>query len=99
MFKFVLILAVLTNAVTSVQAETVVVKYRGPVDLSPFNCQAVTRSSFVQRVCYDRRNSYMLINLTGTYYHYCEIDASMVSALMEAESIGRFTFGARGLLR
>jgi hypothetical protein len=32
----------------------------------------------------------MLTNLTGTYYHYCEIDASVVSALMEAESIGRF---------
>ena len=75
---------------STAQAENVRVKYRGVVDLAPFNCESVSRSSLVQRVCYDRRNSYMIINLSGTYYHYCEIDASVVSALLAATSMGSY---------
>lgn len=76
--------------VSAAQAETVQVKYRGPVDLAPFACEAVTRSSFIQRVCYDENNSYMLINLRGTWYHYCEIDPGTVSSLLAADSMGQF---------
>jgi hypothetical protein len=65
-------------------AESVYVKYRGEVDLKSFNCTDVSRSSFIQRVCYDQRNEYMLISLNGTFYHYCEIGAATVSALMSA---------------
>ena len=72
------------------QPEVVTVKYRGPVSLAPFKCDAITRSSFIERVCYDAANSYMLIDLNGTWYHYCEIDASSVSNLMAADSMGRF---------
>jgi hypothetical protein len=71
-------------------AETVSVKYRGEVDLAPFACEAVTRSSFIERVCYDENNSYMLINLRGTWYHYCEIDPGTVSSLLAADSMGQF---------
>lgn len=71
-------------------AETVFVKYRGPVDLAPFKCETVTRSSLVRRVCYDSREQYMIINLQGTYYHYCEIDSRTVGQLLGAESKGRF---------
>lgn len=72
------------------QAETVNVKYRGVVDLAPFQCESINRSSLVTRVCYDRKEQYMVIGLQGTYYHYCEIDAGTVSALRGAESMGRF---------
>jgi len=65
------------------------VKYRGRVDLAPFACQSVARSSFIQRVCYDRREQYMLISLNGVYYHYCEISPRAVSALLNADSIGK----------
>ena len=71
-------------------AETVNVKYRGPVDLAPFQCESINRSSLVTRVCYDRKEQYMVIGLQGTYYHYCEIDAGTVAALRGAESMGRF---------
>ena len=71
-------------------AESVSVKYRGEVDLRPFDCKNLTRSGFIDRVCYDRRNEYMLISLNGTYYHYCEIDASTVSSLLDAPSMGHF---------
>lgn len=71
-------------------AETVDVKYRGPVDLKPFKCSSVDRSSLVNRVCYDAKEQYMIISLQGVYYHYCEIDASTVSQLLRAESMGRY---------
>lgn len=71
-------------------SETVDVKYRGPVDLKYFSCSEIDRSSFIRRVCYDRANTYMVINLNGTYYHYCEIDGGTVDSLMAAESMGRF---------
>jgi hypothetical protein len=53
---------------TPLSAETVNVKYRGVIDLKPFVCTDTPRSSFIQRVCYDKAQSYMLINLRGTYY-------------------------------
>ena len=71
-------------------AESVFVKYRGEVDLRSFDCADITRSSFINRVCYDKRNEYMLISLNGTYYHYCEIDAGTVLSLLKAPSMGQF---------
>jgi hypothetical protein len=71
-------------------SEVVQVKYRGAVELRPFSCSDTARSSFVKRVCYDKANNYMLINLSGTYYHYCAIDDGTVSALLAAVSMGRF---------
>jgi hypothetical protein len=71
-------------------SESVDVKYRGVVNLAPFSCTDVERSSFVRRVCYDKANQYMLINLNGVYYHYCAIDAGSVASLMSADSMGRY---------
>jgi hypothetical protein len=75
---------------SAASAESVYVKYRGEIDLTPFDCTDITRSSFIRRVCYDRRNEYMLISLNGTFYHYCEIDADTVAFLLNAPSMGRF---------
>ena len=72
------------------QAEVVMVKYRGAVDLAPFSCEWVQRSSLVQRLCYDSRERYVIVNLTGTYYHYCEVPSSVVAEWRSAESMGRF---------
>jgi KTSC domain len=55
-----------------------------------FDCADVARSSFIRRVCYDKANEYMLIDLSGTFYHYCAIDDDTVSALLAADSMGRF---------
>jgi hypothetical protein len=76
--------------VAAAHAETVNVRYRGRVDLAPFECEAFTRSSLVRRVCFDAANSCMLINLEGTWYHYCGINAATVSALKSAGSMGRY---------
>ncbi|MEY9161631.1 KTSC domain-containing protein [Bradyrhizobium japonicum] len=74
---------------SSAHAETVTVKYRGPVDLKTFTCQD-SKSSFVNRVCYDAANQYMLILLKDTYYHYCEIPKATVDALLSVDSHGRY---------
>jgi len=71
-------------------SEVVQVKYRGDVSLRPFRCTEISESSVVKRVCYDRSNRYMLINLNGTYYHYCGIDSDTVSNLLSADLKGRF---------
>lgn len=78
------------GAPTLCRAESVFVKYRGEVDLKSFDCTDVARSSFINRVCYDKRNAYMLISLNGTFYHYCQIDPSTVSSLLNAPSMGQF---------
>lgn len=76
---------------TPVSSETVDVKYRGAVDdLRPFACTDTPRSSFIQRVCYDKTQSYMLISLRGTYYHYCELPAPAFEAFVTAPSMGQF---------
>jgi hypothetical protein len=60
------------------------------VDLKTFACTDTPRSSFIQRVCYDKVQSYMLINLRGTFYHYCELPAATYESLMGAPSMGQF---------
>lgn len=75
---------------TPVSSETVDVKYRGVVDLKPFACTDTPRSSFIQRVCYDKAQSYMLISLRGVYYHYCELPAVTFDAFVVAPSMGQF---------
>jgi KTSC domain len=71
-------------------SETVDVKYRGAVDLKPFACTDTPRSSFIQRVCYDKGQSYMLISLRGTYYHYCELPPATFEEFVTAPSMGQF---------
>jgi KTSC domain len=67
-----------------------IVMHRGTcVDLRTFKCKP-TVSSFVNEVCYDEKNKYMLILLKATWYHYCNIPAETVNALESAKSVGKF---------
>jgi hypothetical protein len=73
----------------SAGAETVMVKYRGPVDLAAFDCLKQP-SSLVWRTCYLLGSQYMVVNLKGTYYHYCRMSGSVVADWRTADSLGRF---------
>jgi hypothetical protein len=88
--RLVLSLALLIGIASEGRSETVDVKYRGAVDLAPFKCVLVDRSSFIRRVCYDAGNSYMIVKLNETYYHYCDIDNRTVDDFEAADSMGRF---------
>jgi KTSC domain len=85
----------MVGSVVVADAETVNVKYRGVVDLAPFSSDAIDRSSFIRRVCYDASNRYMIVQLNETYYHYCDIDSMTVDAFKTAESMGRYFNASR----
>jgi hypothetical protein len=71
-------------------SEIVEVDHRGLVDLKPFVCQDITRSSLISRVCYDGPNRYMLIQLGAAYRGYCAIPDQMVAEFLNAPSMGKY---------
>jgi KTSC domain len=90
LIRLALSLVLLVGVTSECWSEMVDVKYRGTVDLAPFKCTSIDRSSFIRRVCYDTANSYMIVKLNETYYHYCDIDSVTVDAFNAADSMGRF---------
>jgi hypothetical protein len=89
-YKIWLIAALALPVTAPASSETVDVKYRGEIELKPFACSDLSRSSLIERVCYDKTNQYMIIRLKGTYYHYCELPPATLEALMAADSMGRY---------
>jgi hypothetical protein len=87
--KMILAAVLMLAATTTFAEETVFVKYHGPVDLSPFQCEN-TQSSFVHRICYWPEKSYLVVLLNSTYYHYCRLPQSTYDAWLVAPSKGRF---------
>ena len=71
-------------------AESVYVKARGQVDLAPFQCTTITQSPNVRRICYDEKREYVLVSLSGVWYHYCGVPAITVSEWRRAPSKGRY---------
>jgi hypothetical protein len=71
-------------------AETVDVQNRGAVDLTPFVCQDITRSSVVSRVCYDGATRTMIVQLNSIYSQYCGVPESVRDSFLDASSMGRY---------
>jgi len=89
MTRLAFILALLFSAPWEA-AEIVDVKDRGAVDLKPFNCQDITRSSVISRVCYDTESRRMLVQRHAVYRQYCDLPKHTLDAFLSAPSIGRF---------
>jgi hypothetical protein len=73
-----------------VGSETINVRGHGVVDLETFECRDVTRSSIVQRVCYDHAQRHLIVAVKGAYDQYCDLPAETFDALMGAPSMGQF---------
>jgi hypothetical protein len=71
-------------------AETVNVEGRGAVDLKPFVCQDITRSSLVNRVCYDAANQTMMVQLNSVYSQYCDVPEAARDSFLNAPSMGQY---------
>jgi hypothetical protein len=71
-------------------AETVNVEQRGAVDLTPFVCQDITRSSLVNRVCYDASNQTMIVQLNSVYSQYCDVPKATQDSFLNAPSMGQY---------
>ena len=77
-------------AATCALAEVIDVKYYGKLDLAPLACTDITRSSFVNRTCYDKAKRFMVVQLKSTYYPYCEMPAAAYEAFLAAPSMGKY---------
>ena len=89
MTRLAFILALLFTAPWQ-EAEIVDVKDRGAVDLKPFNCQDITRSSVISRVCYDTESRHMLVQRHAIYHQYCDLPKDTLDAFLNAPSMGRY---------
>lgn len=90
MLRFVLLVSSTLVAGTWAAAETVDVKYYGSLDLKTFACTEVTRSSLVNRACYDKTQKFMVVQLNATYYPYCEMPTATYEAFLAAPSMGKY---------
>ena len=71
-------------------AETVDVEHRGAVDLTPFVCQDIPRSSLINRVCYDAGNQTMIVQLNSVYSQVCDVPEVMRDRFLNAPSMGQY---------
>lgn len=60
------------------------------LDEGRFECAKVTRSSFIQRICYDDLRNYLVVTIRGQDYGYCDISGEMMDAFEGAASMGRY---------
>jgi hypothetical protein len=56
-------------------------------DLSAFDCTDVTQSKLLKRLCYDEARRTLVAEVAGRYYAHCNVDASVLDGLTEAESV------------
>jgi len=82
----------LVAASGAAMAERVYVKAHGEVDLAPFQCESIParNSPNVRRICYDADRQYVLVSLSGVWYHYCGVPPSTVSEWRRSSSKGRY---------
>jgi hypothetical protein len=70
--------------------ETVDVENRGTVNLKPFACQDTTRSSLLNRVCYDAPNRVMIVQMNAIYVQHCDVPQSTLESFLNAPSMGQY---------
>jgi hypothetical protein len=85
----VLLFAVLGNA-TWADADVVEVRNVGPVDLAPFVCTDITRSTMISRACYDETKRSAVIEVRSTYRQFCDLPKATFDTLLDAPSMGQF---------
>ena len=74
-------------------AETIYVKYRAePIHnvQKHFEEPSLRSSSLVKRVLYDVENSYLLVKLKHTFYHYCGLPIGVYRSWISTSSLGKF---------
>nr|WP_249153487.1 KTSC domain-containing protein [Bradyrhizobium diazoefficiens] len=77
-------------AAAPIVSETVETGDRRPIDLATFECRDISRSTVLQRVCYDRAHNDLVVATGGFYARYCGVAAETVDRLLGAPSMGQF---------
>jgi KTSC domain len=90
MFRAAVLITAFVAGATWAAAETIDVKYYGKLDLASFVCTIVSRSSFINRACYDKAQQFMVLQLRSVYYPYCEMPPATFEAFLTAPSMGQY---------
>lgn len=77
-------------AAAPIVSETVETGERRRIDLATFECRDISRSTVLQRVCYDRAQQNLVVAVEGRYDRYCGVAAETVDSLLGAPSMGQF---------
>ncbi|WP_024341284.1 KTSC domain-containing protein [Bradyrhizobium japonicum] len=85
-----LVLLLAQLAGTPIVSETIETGEQRIVDLVTFECRDISRSTVLQRVCYDRAQQDLIVASNGAYVRYCGVAADTVERLMGAPSMGQF---------
>ncbi len=67
------------------------IKYRDDsIDISHSRWEYLdtSKSSFIEGAWYDKQENYMIIDLSGTKYHYCSMPESTWNRFKKADSFG-----------
>jgi len=86
-------LGVLTLFLTGCKVTTpeyVDVKYGNTVDISEYRDVDTSGSSFMRGGSYDAVDDYLILNLNGTNYNYCDVPEYIVDDLEDASSHGSY---------
>ncbi|MGY4506753.1 KTSC domain-containing protein [Bradyrhizobium sp. USDA 3650] len=83
-----LLLAQLVTA--PIVSETIETGEHRLADLKTFECRDITRSTVLQRVCYDRAQQALVVAVDGVYDRYCGVPIDTVERLLGAPSMGQF---------
>ena len=81
------IAAVLIAATAILQMRLAPVHGQPDPDLSAYDCTDVTQSKLLKRLCYDEARRTLVAEVAGRYYAHCNVDASVIDGLSDAESV------------
>lgn len=84
------IAAVLIAVTAILQMRLTPVRGQPDPDLSAYDCTDVTQSKLLKRLCYDEARRTLVAEVAGRYYAHCNVDASVLDGLSEAESVPTF---------
>lgn len=76
---------------SSINGNLITIKYRNdPVDISSFQKHDTSDSSFVEKAYYDANNKYLILNLSWTNYHWCNVPKYIWDDFKTADSYGEY---------
>lgn len=69
----------------------ITIKYRDTlVDVSNFETFNTSKSSFIEKAYYDKSNQYLILNLSWTYYHWCEVPEYIRKEFKKSDSLWKY---------
>ncbi len=88
--KLIVLLFVALGNASFADADVVDVTDAGPIDLAPFVCTDITRSTMISRACYDETRRFAVLEVRSTYRQFCDMPKATFEALLDAPSMGQF---------